>query len=182
MVWSSRALTRNDGVLTAKEFLDQLLDSNQIIKCSGAGAAHQNGVAERNAQTVVNMARTVMLHAAIHSPEGAISAHLWPMAVDHAIWIHNRIPRQDTGLAPIKAWSRSMLMNPSDTLANCHVWGCPTHVLEPKLPKVRHQNTQMATQEQERSSLGLLTPSLGPHCFGFEFGHAVNHTPVPCGV
>ena len=23
----------------------------------------------------------------------------------------------------------------SETLRNCHVWGCPTHVLEPKLQK-----------------------------------------------
>ena len=26
------------------------------------------------------------------------------------------------------------------------------------------------------------TPTLRPHCFGFKFGHPVDHTPVPCGI
>ena len=119
----------DNGMFAAKEFLDQLFDSNQTIEHSGAGAAHQNGVAERNIQTVVNMAQTMMLHATICSPDGAILAHLSPMTVDHAVWLCNRIPRQGTGLAPIEVWSQSTLMNLSDASANCHIWGCPACVL-----------------------------------------------------
>ena len=54
------------------------------MKHYSAGAAHQNGIAERNVQTVVDMTRNTMLHAAIDSPEGIIKAHLWPMTMDHA--------------------------------------------------------------------------------------------------
>ena len=53
------------------------------------------------------MAHTMLIHAAMHSPEGAITAELWPMAMDHAVWLYNRIPRIDSGIAPIELWTRS---------------------------------------------------------------------------
>jgi hypothetical protein len=53
-----------------------LMDSEQSVRFSGVGAAHQNGSAERNIQTIVNMAHTVMLHAALCcSPSGFITAN-----------------------------------------------------------------------------------------------------------
>jgi oligoribonuclease (3'-5' exoribonuclease) len=36
----------------------------------------------------------MLLHAAIHWPEAA-DAQLWPMAVQHAVWLHNHVPRAD---------------------------------------------------------------------------------------
>ena len=37
-----------------------------------------------------------------------------------------------SGLSDIEIWSRSRFESVSETLSNCHVWGCPTYVLEPK--------------------------------------------------
>ena len=54
-------------------FLEHLANKNQTIKFSGSGAAHQNGVAERAIGVVVAMARTMMIHAAMHQPEGDIT-------------------------------------------------------------------------------------------------------------
>ena len=82
----------DNGVFTSKEFMADLMGSEQSVRFSGVGAAHQNGSAERNIQTIVNMARTMMLHAALCSPSGFISANLWPMAMDHDVWLYNRIP------------------------------------------------------------------------------------------
>jgi transposase InsO family protein len=70
----------DNGIFTSKEFMADLMDSEQSVRFSGVGAAHQNGSAERNIQTIVNMARTMMLHTALHSPSGFITADLWPMA------------------------------------------------------------------------------------------------------
>ena len=82
----------DNGIFTSKDFMTQLLEDDQHIHFSGAGAAHQNGVAERAIQNVVKMARTMLIHAAMRSPDGTISADLWPMAMDHAVWLYNRIP------------------------------------------------------------------------------------------
>ena len=38
-----------------------------------------------------------------------------------------------SGLSAIEIWSRSSFEPVSETLSNCHVWGCPTYLLEPKL-------------------------------------------------
>ena len=112
-----------------------MLNDKQSLSLSGVGTAHQNAVAERGIKTVVNMARTMLLHAALRSPEGAITAELWPMAMDHATWLYNCIPHMDTGFAPVQLWTQSGFMDVKHVLSSCHVWGCPTFVLEPKLQK-----------------------------------------------
>ena len=40
-----------------------------------------------------------------------------------------------SGLSAIEIWSRSRFGPLSETLINCHFWGCPTYVSEPKLQK-----------------------------------------------
>ncbi len=63
------------------------------MRFSGVGTVHQNGVAKRGIKTVVNMACTMLLHAAIHGPDGFVSTQLWPMAMDYAAWLYNHIPK-----------------------------------------------------------------------------------------
>jgi hypothetical protein len=67
-----------------------------VTSFAGAGAHHHNGTAERAIQTIMNMSRTMMLHAAIHWPDVADST-LWPMAVAHAVYLYNHMPALDTG-------------------------------------------------------------------------------------
>ena len=125
----------DNGVFNSKDFMKELIDSQQQVRFSGVGTGHQNGVAERGTQTVVNMARTMMLHAAMKSPEGFIITELWPMAMDHATWLYNHIPKMDTGISPVDIWSRTVLST-ANLLNDCHVWGSPVYVLEPKLHKL----------------------------------------------
>ena len=47
----------------------------------------------------------MMIHAAIHWPEVA-DASLWPMAVQHAAYLYNRVPDPSTGLAPVDIFTR----------------------------------------------------------------------------
>ena len=124
----------DNGVFKSDKFVTELLKNQQTIRFSGSGAAHQNGVAERAILNVVNMARTMMLHAAMRSADGSLNTDLWPMAMDYAVWIYNHLPRRDSGASPEELPTRTT----SDTpllLADCHVWGCPVFVLEPKLQK-----------------------------------------------
>ena len=80
--------------------MTHLLERKQTLKLSGAGAAHQNGVAERAIRTITYMACTLLIHAAMRSPGGNITADLWPMAMDHAVWMYDHLPRAGTGISP----------------------------------------------------------------------------------
>lgn len=124
----------DNGIFTSAQFVEELLQSKQGVRYSGAGAAHQNAVAERAIQTIVYMARTMMLHAAMRAPDGFIKAEHWPQTMDHAVWLYNRIPRPDSGCSPQEIWSRSTI-HKQTVLTDSHVWGCPVYVLEPKLQK-----------------------------------------------
>ena len=88
--------------------LSHFLKANkkQTIRFAGVGAPHQNSVAERAIGVVTFIALNMMLHAAMHSPEGAITANLWPMAMDYAVWLCNHLPQQDSGFSPSQLWSR----------------------------------------------------------------------------
>ena len=87
--------------------------------------------------TVVTMSRAVFMHAALRCPEDIFSTDIWEMAMDYSIWVHNRIPDMQSGLSAIDIWSRSRFDPVSETLRNCHVWVCPTYVLELNLQKPR---------------------------------------------
>jgi hypothetical protein len=57
----------------------------------------------------------MMIHAALHWPEMQDKC-LWPMAVTHATYIHNRIRRQEIGFSPHKLllrihWERKKLQD-----------------------------------------------------------------------
>ena len=84
-----------------------LSSKGKTVTFSGFGTAYQNAVAERAIETVVYMARTMMIHAAMRSPENTITSDLWPMAMEYAVWIYNHLPKSDTGLSPDEIWTRS---------------------------------------------------------------------------
>ena len=67
--------------------MEHLNARNQRFRFSGAGAAHQNGITERSIKTMVNMTRTMLIHADLHSPDETISMDLLPMAMDYAVWL-----------------------------------------------------------------------------------------------
>ena len=104
---------------------------------NGAGDSHKNESSERTIKTVVTMARTMLVYAALRCPEGTFSTNIWTMVMDYAVWVYNRIPDLQSGLSAIEIWSRSRSrFEPvSETLGNYHVGFCPTYVLESKLNK-----------------------------------------------
>eukprot|EP00957_Ditylum_brightwellii_P174411 13279918-Ditylum_brightwellii.AAC.1 len=89
--------------------MNSLLQSQQSKRFSGAGAAHQNGIAERYIKIIVDTACILMTHAAIHSKEGTITVELWSMALDHAVWLFNRIPEMDSTYSPFGLFSSSKI-------------------------------------------------------------------------
>ena len=119
----------DNGVFTAQEFQDKLAVDGQVMTLSGVGAHHQNAVAERAIGTVVNIARTMMLHAKMRWPK-TVKTLLWPMAMKHAEYIVNRVPRLNNVCA-LDVVMKTVV--PRHSLQQLHVWGAPCYVLEPKL-------------------------------------------------
>ena len=117
----------NGSSFTSSSYAAKLAQFEQITRFAGAGAHHHNGTAERAIQTIMASARTMMLHAAIHWPDVA-DPTLWPMAVQHAVYLYNRLPDPSTGIAPIDLFTRVRWVQRK--FHDLHVWGCPVYVLD----------------------------------------------------
>jgi hypothetical protein len=120
-------LTDNGSAFASKEFASQLAKFEQVIRFAGTGAHHHNAIAERNIQTIMAIARTMMLHSAVHWPEVA-DACLWPMAVQHAVFLHDHMPNDLTDVSPHDVFTRSRWEQRK--FHDLHVWGCPACCLE----------------------------------------------------
>ena len=122
----------DNGIFNASEFMEDLSKNQQKINFSGAGASYQNGEAERAIKTVVTMARTMFIHAALICPEDTLYTYLRPMAMDYSVCVYNWIPDMQSELSGIEILSRSSFEPVSETLSNCHP---STYFLEQKLQK-----------------------------------------------
>jgi hypothetical protein len=122
----------DNGVFTAEYFREACSEAKQTQSFSGVGAQHQNAEAERAIQTVMYMARSFMIHAALHwGEDGSDDLSLWSFAVDHSAWLYNRIPQRHSGITPLEMITRCK--SDHRDLMRTHVWGCPVYVLEAKL-------------------------------------------------
>ena len=109
-----------------------------------------------------------MLHAAIHWPKVADTS-LWPMAVNHAVYLYNHVPNELTGLAPINIFTHTCWTQ--SKFHDLHVWGCPVYVLNStiangkKLPCWKpclHHSINMGHSPKHASTVPLvLNPASG---------------------
>ena len=76
------------------------------------------------------MAKANMIHAAIRWP-GRKFIDLWPLAMQYAVWVHNRLPPDGYGASPEEIWSGVKCHE--SHLPRAHAFGCPVYVLDPKL-------------------------------------------------
>ena len=70
------------------------------------------------------------------------------MAMDHAIWVWNHLPKQNIGLSPLELFTT--VWSDHSSLNHLHIWGCPGYVLEPKL----QTNGASIPKWNKRSRLG----------------------------
>ena len=123
-------LSDNGTSFVNKDFEAHLEQFHQTIRHSSVGAHHSNGIAERNIGTITSIARAQLHHQALHWPDAA-NVELWPLAVLHAVYLLNCLPREDTGRSPLELFSRKVWA--STKFHDLHVWGCPVYVLDSKL-------------------------------------------------
>jgi hypothetical protein len=175
----------DNGIFSSNEFRSDCLHKDQILDFSGVGAQHQNGRAERAIRTITSLARAMMIHSALHWPD-VHDLSLWPMAMDHAVYIWNHLPSAD-GLSAEEKFSKTKFAS-YDFLRRTHVWGAPTYVLDPKLqdgkklPKFSPRSRQgrfLGFSKEHSSSVALvLNPRTGKispqfHCVFDDFFETV---------
>ena len=91
---------------------------------------------------VATVENTMSMNDGLMCPANKLSTCIWSMTMDFSVWIYNQIPDMQSDLSAFEILSRSKFEPVSETISNCHVWGCRTYVLEPnfqnpgvKLPK-----------------------------------------------
>jgi hypothetical protein len=167
-------LTDNGSAFASKEFGSQLAKFEQVICFAGTGAHHHNAIAEKNIQTIMAIARAMMLHSAVHWPEAA-DACLWPMAVQHAVFLHNHMPNDQISVSPHDVFTRSRWEQRK--FYNLHVWGCLVCCLEKaihdgkKLPrwKPRSHRTMNMDLSAKHACAVLLVLNLDSGCINSQF-------------
>ena len=127
-------ITDKGSSFTSDEFNDHLSEFQQTVRHATPGGHHANGIAERSISTVMSISRAMLHHAAIHWADVA-DVELWPLAVLHAVFILNRIPREESGRSPLELFSRKTW--PTSKFQDFHVWGAPAYVLDTSLANGR---------------------------------------------
>jgi hypothetical protein len=117
----------NAAAFTSQEHVSKLLVFRQVMRFAGVGANHHIGGAEQLIGTVMSMARTTMLHAAIHWPDSAKTT-LWPMAVACTAFLCNHVLNKSTGTLPNDLFTKTCWAQ--SKLHDLHVWRCSVHVLD----------------------------------------------------
>jgi len=128
---SAKACHSDNGIFASTEFMHKLGKKGQGLKLSGVSAQLQNGAAENGIKIVVRNAHTMMLHVALRWPGYAVEKDLWPMALSHAAHLRNHTLKMETGVAPVEVFTKTKSNH--QWLQNAHPWGCPAHILQPKL-------------------------------------------------
>ena len=140
-----RSYVSDGGIFTSTAFRLDLQNRRQRLHLSGVGAKHQNGVAENAVKTVSNLARAMLIHAALRWP-ASHDLTLWPLCLEHAVYVWNHVPSRSDSLSPEEKWTGTK--SDHHELRRLHPWGCPAYVLEPtlqdgkKLPKWKPKSRQ----------------------------------------
>jgi hypothetical protein len=119
--------SNNATIFTSESMAVKLKKFAQIIMFAGTGAHHHNGMAERAIGMSTNMARMMMLHAAIHWPD-ATDATQWLMAVTHATYLYNHMPCLEARISSVDLFTK--MRWEQKKFHDCHAWGCPMYVLD----------------------------------------------------
>ena len=63
------------------------------------------------------MARTIVIHSDVRSPQGAITAELWTISIDHTVWLYNQMHHKDYGLSTYELWNLSLFLHSKEILS-----------------------------------------------------------------
>ena len=113
--------TDNGGEYTSKKFEEFLKSEGIRLECTIPKTPEQNGVAERLNRTLVESARSMLLHA-------RLPHEFWAEAISTAVYIRNRCPTKAVSeMTPYEAW-----YGEKPKVEHLRVFGCDAYSHIPK--------------------------------------------------
>ena len=110
----------NGGEYTSKAFASFCAAKGIIHQFTNPYSPEQNGIAERLNRTIIESARSMLLHA-------SLPQQFWAEAVNTAVYLHNRSPRVALkDKTPYECWYGS-----KPNVSNLRVFGCLSFVHAP---------------------------------------------------
>ena len=83
---------------------------------------------ERRYQTLIDIVRLMICFSLFHT-------FFWGYALETAGYLLNLVPSKSVPLTPMEMWTRR-----KPSLQHIHIWGCPAHVLKPKVDKLESRS------------------------------------------
>ena len=135
--------TDSEAIFKSQAFLETAANLGVRIQRSPAYAHHANGIAERTWRTLQEMGNCML-------KEANLGPSMWPYALNHAVFIVNKLPSSATGYkSPYE-----LLTNKTPTL-NIPAFGCTVFAYNEKRGK-------LDPAPPSSSSSGSTTPTEDP--------------------
>ena len=100
------------------EFRQFLIDHGITSQLAAPSQSQQNGVAERQNRTLLEMVRSMMSYA-------SLLVSIWGYALETIQYILNLVPSKVISTTPKELWTRQ-----KPSLVHVYIWGSPAHVLK----------------------------------------------------
>ena len=124
--------TDNGGEYTSKEFFEYCKAMGEARDFTNPYTPEQNGVSERLNQTLVNCARTMMIHA-------GLPVSFWAEAIQCATYVKNRSPTTALcGKTPYEMWYGKV-----PDLSHMKVFGCKAYAYVPPEQRNKFDNVSV---------------------------------------
>jgi hypothetical protein len=123
------SIRADNGVYTAKVFIESCTKKQQNLTFCGIGAHWQNGIAERFIGTITEKARTFLL-CAMHKWPSHITKDMGSFSIQHAVTFHNYTIGRGQVSSPFQLFTGE---DPTANLGDFKVFGSPTFVLDKTL-------------------------------------------------
>ena len=120
-----KALRSDWGSEYMSNEFDSFLKEHEIIsQLTIPRTSQKNGVVERGNRTPLDMVKSMMSFSTLHTS-------FWGYALETTGYFLNVVPSKWIPLTPME-----MSIRCKPGLHHIHIWGCPTHVLKPKVAKL----------------------------------------------
>ena len=100
----------DNGIFSCTEWRNDCQLKNQATRYTGVGAHHQNGIVERRIQTLLDMSRSMLIHA--HNKwNNVITVNLWTLEMSYATRCTNSISlsHNDSKSTPEQMYTKQLM-------------------------------------------------------------------------
>ncbi|CAI7740076.1 unnamed protein product [Closterium sp. NIES-53] len=122
-----RLRSDHEGEFLGRKFTNLVEGKGILHNLTCPYTPQQNGMAEQEMRTVVEAARTMLLHM-------GVKHHWWHLALRHAVWMRNCLERASL---PPRTTLYELLLKKKPDLTLARAWGCMVQFMVPEQQRGR---------------------------------------------